>query len=418
MTKRVAVFAAAVMTTLLALMVLWQFRVVVVYVLISLALAATVRPLVQGWSERGWLARVALILLYLVGLGAMGFLIFLIGRFVIRDVQELARMLSAQGAWILPSWLEGTSFQQVLGTWLPTPDKLFEAFTGAQGQLVLPAVLGLTQDIGGFASGAVAIVFLSLYWSISQIHFERLWLSLLPSEWRKHARGVWRTIEPELGAYIRSEMLQSLLAGLLLGLGYWLLGSPCPTLLALIGGLAWLIPVVGAAVAMILVLTLGLLTSVQLSLITALYTVVVLITMQLWLEPRLFRHKARNPILTLVILLAMADAFGLPGILVAPPLSMVCQILWDLLVTNRLASGAAAQISDLKARQAHLLAAIGEMEELPPLVVVSSMERLTDLLDRAEPILTLALPSEAPIHSTDPGYLLPNRRHPRPQNPE
>jgi putative permease len=418
MTKRVAVFAAAVMTTLLALMVLWQFRVVVVYVLISLALAATVRPLVQGWSERGWLARVALILLYLVGLGAMGFLIFLIGRFVIRDVQELARMLSAQGAWILPSWLEGTSFQQVLGTWLPTPDKLFEALTGAQGQLVLPAVLGLTQDIGGFASGAVAIVFLSLYWSISQIHFERLWLSLLPSELRRHARGVWRTIEPELGAYIRSEMLQSLLAGLLLGLGYWLLGSPYPTLLALIGGLAWLIPVVGAAVAMILVLTLGLLTSVQLSLITALYTVVVLIAMQLWLEPRLFRHKARNPILTLVILLAMAEAFGLPGILVAPPLSMVCQILWDLLVTNRLASGAAAQISDLKARQAHLLAAIGEMEELPPPVVVSSMERLTDLLDRAEPILTLALPSEAPIHSTDPGYLLPNRRHPRPQNPE
>ena len=418
MTKRVAVFAAAVMTTLLALMVLWQFRVVVVYVLISLALAATVRPLVQGWSERGWLARVALILLYLVGLGAMGFSIFLVGRFVIRDVQELARMLSAQGAWILPSWLEGTSFQQVLGTWLPTPDKLFEALTGAQGQLVLPAVLGLTQDIGGFASGAVAIVFLSLYWSISQIHFERLWLSLLPSELRKHARGVWRTIEPELGAYIRSEMLQSLLAGLLLGLGYWLLGSPYPTLLALIGGLAWLIPVVGAAVAMILVLTLGLLTSVQLSLITALYTVVVLITMQLWLEPRLFRHKARNPILTLVILLAMADAFGLPGILVAPPLSMVCQILWDLLVTNRLASGAAAQISDLKARQAHLLAAIREMEELPPPVVVSSMERLTDLLDRAEPILTLALPSEAPIHSTAPGYLLPNRRHPRPQNPE
>ena len=418
MTKRVAVFAAAVMTTLLALMVLWQFRVVVVYVLISLALAATVRPLVQGWSERGWLARLALILLYLVGLGAMGFSIFLVGRFVIRDVQELARMLSAQGAWILPSWLEGTSFQQVLGTWLPTPDKLFEALTGAQGQLVLPAVLGLTQDIGGFASGAVAIVFLSLYWSISQIHFERLWLSLLPSEWRKHARGVWRTIEPELGAYIRSEMLQSLLAGLLLGLGYWLLGSPYPTLLALIGGLAWLIPVVGAAVAMILVLTLGLLTSVQLSLITALYTVVVLITMQLWLEPRLFRHKARNPILTLVILLAMAEAFGLPGILVAPPLSMVCQILWDLLVTNRLASGAAAQISDLKARQAHLLAAIREMEELPPPVVVSSMERLTDLLDRAEPILTLALPSEAPIHSTDPGYLLPNRRHPRPQNPE
>ena len=45
MTKQVVVIGTAVMTTLLALVVLWQFRIVVIYVLISLALAATVRPI-------------------------------------------------------------------------------------------------------------------------------------------------------------------------------------------------------------------------------------------------------------------------------------------------------------------------------------------------------------------------------------
>ena len=395
MTKRVIVLAAAVMTTLLALMVLWQFYIVVVYVLISLGLAATVRPLAQAWSGRGWMMRVALFLLYLVSLAGFGFLIFLIARFAIRDIQALAAALSVQDAWILPVWLQGSSVQQALVAWLPTPDKLFQAFTGAQGQLVLPAVLGFTQSIGSVVSGAIVIVFLSLYWSISQIHFERLWLSLLPPELRKHARGIWRTIEPELGAYIRSEAAQSFLAGLLLGLGYWLLGSPYPTLLALIGGLAWLIPVVGAAVAVILSLTLGLLTSVQLSLISAVYTLVVLIAMHVWLEPHLFRRKLHNPILTLVMVLAMAQAFGLLGILIAPPLSTVCQIVWNLLVTNRLAPGAAAQISDLKDRQARLWASIREMPEPPPPLVVSSMERLTNLLEKAEPILQVALPAEA-----------------------
>ena len=43
MTKQLVVIGTAVMTTLLALVTLWQFRIVVVYVLISLALAATVR---------------------------------------------------------------------------------------------------------------------------------------------------------------------------------------------------------------------------------------------------------------------------------------------------------------------------------------------------------------------------------------
>jgi predicted PurR-regulated permease PerM len=269
---------------------------------------------------------------------------------------------------------------------------------------VLPAILGFTQGIGGVVSGLLIILFLSIYWSINQIHFERLWLSLLPSELRKHARGIWRTIEPDLGAYIRSEVVQSLLAVLLLGIGYWLLGSPYPTLLALIGALAWLIPVVGAALAMILPLLMGLLTSVQLSLFTVLYTLVILVALQVWVEPRLIRRKWDNPILTLVILLAMADAFGLVGLIIAPPLSAVCQILWKLLFSNRLASGASGQVSDLKERQASLRAAIEEMDELPPPLVLSSMERLTDLLEKAEPILQAALPAEPSdlFHSSQP----------------
>jgi predicted PurR-regulated permease PerM len=396
MTKQIVVFGAAIMTTLLALVVLWQFHIVIIYVLISLALAATVRPFVINWTKHGFAARVFLILLFVVSLGSFVYLIFVIGKFAIGDIQQLAQTFSVQGAWKLPPWLVGSSFQQILVERLPTPDKVFEAITGEQGQLVLPALLGFTENIGGFVSGAIIILFLSLYWSINQIHFERLWLSLLPAELRKQARGAWRAIEPDLGAYIRSEVVQSILAVLLLGIGYWLLGSEYSALLALIGGLVWLIPVAGAALAIIMPLTVGLLTSVQLSLFTTLYTLIVLIALQVWVEPRLFKRKWHNPILTLVILLAMADAFGLLGIIIAPPLSAVCQILWNRLVTNRFPPEATAQVSDLKERQAHLWAFIEEMDELPPPLVASSMERLTDLLEKAEPILQANLPVVPP----------------------
>jgi putative permease len=384
--------------------VLWQFRIVVVYVLISLALAATVRPLVKDLARRKLLMRLSLIFLYMVCLGGFGFLAFHVGRFAVSDIQEVAQTLSVQGTWVLPPWLEGSSFQYVLVSWLPTPDKLFEAVTGEQGQFVLPAVLSLTEGVGGVVSGVFLVLLLSVYWSINQIHFERLWLSLLPSEQRKQARGVWRTIEPDLGVYIRSEIIQSLLAVLLLGLGYWLLGSRYPVLMALTGALAWLIPVVGAPLAMILPLLIGLLTSVQLGLLTILYTLVVLVALQVWVEPRLFKRKWDNPILTLVILLAMADAFGLLGILAAPPLSAVCQILWTLLVSNRLDSEVAVQVSDLKERQAHLWSVIKEFDDRPPPLVLSSMERLANLLEKAEPILPVVLPPESSdlFHSSQP----------------
>jgi predicted PurR-regulated permease PerM len=183
---------------------------------------------------------------------------------------------------------------------------------------------------------------------------------------------------------------------LLLGLGYWLLGSQYPALLAVVGAVAWLVPVVGAALAVILPLLLGVLTGAEFSIFTVLYTLIVLVALQVWVEPRLFRRKWNNPLLTLVILLALADAFGLLGIILAPPLSVACQILWNLLASDRLAPDAALQVSDLKERQARLRLAIQEMEGPPPPLVLSSMERLAGLLEKAEPLLPEALPPMPP----------------------
>jgi predicted PurR-regulated permease PerM len=306
----------------------------------------------------------------------------------------------------LPLWLQGSSVQQGLVASLPSPSKLFLAITGSQGQLVLPAVLGFTQNIGDVVSGALVILFLSIYWSINQIHFERLWLSLLSSMHRKQVRDIWRIVEPELGTYIRSEIIQSLLAGLLLGLGYWLLGSPYPALLAITGAIFWLVPVMGAPLALIFPLLMGLLTSWQLSLFSGVYTLVVLIAMELWVEPRLFKHKWDNPILTLVIILAMADAFGFIGILIAPPLSAVCQILWNLLISRRMVAGAAIQVSDLKERQAIVWENIKAMDEPPNAMVKNSMERLTGLLDKAEPILQAVPSTDTPEQFQSPQLVI------------
>ena len=65
-----------------------------------------------------------------------------------------------QDEWSLPVWLQGSSFQQALVARLPPPSKLFEAITGDQGQLVLPALLGFTQGITGVVSGVFIILFL------------------------------------------------------------------------------------------------------------------------------------------------------------------------------------------------------------------------------------------------------------------
>jgi predicted PurR-regulated permease PerM len=371
------------MTTLLALLLLWQFRTAVLYVLVSLALAAAARSLAKRRAGQSLVSRLVVISVALIALGIVGFLLFLAISAALRDIQELVQQVSVQNEWRQPQWLVGSSFQQLLDTRLPSPSELFAAVIGDEGQLVLPAVLGFTQGIISTVSSILVVLFLSLYWSTDQIHFERLWLSLLPPVHRTRARDIWRTIELDIGAYIRSEAAQSLLAGLLLGLGYWLLGSPYPALLALIGALAWLIPVMGTVLVIIAPLLIGLLTGVPLSLLTVLYTLIVLIVLEVWIVPRLSKSRQVNPILTVIILIALADAYGLLGIVIAPPLSAVCQILWRHLVSHRVVAETATQVSDLKERQTQLWPTIQAMDDPPPLII-SSMERLTQLLDKAE----------------------------------
>lgn len=386
MTKRILVIAVGVMTTVLALAVLWQFRIVVIYVLISLLVAATFRPAARHRSLRFRQTRVRLILQYVLIVAAFLILFLVAGRFLLTDVQQLVESLTEDKTWSLPAWLGGGASQQVLASSLPTPYQLLQALT-SQRELVLSAVLGFTEGLGGILSGLVIVLFLSVYWSMNQNHFERLWLSLLPADVRKRARYISRAIEDDLGAYTRSELVQSVIAVVLLGLGYWLLGSPYPTLLAVTGAIARLIPVVGATLALIPPLLLGLLESPQLGLSTTLYTALVLLFLQVWVEPRFFKINKDNPVLTFVILLALADAFGMLGIIAAPPVSLICQTLWRFLVAERVSPDSVSPVTDLRERQLRLQETIESMSGSPPPLVVSSMERLNELLQKSEPLL-------------------------------
>lgn len=390
MTKRIALVGAAALTTVLALVVLWQFHEAVIYVLISLAVAATMRPLIQRLYGRKITIRLAWIIAYIAVLGGIGTLLFYTFKTSGSEIQYLTKTMSSQDTWTLPAWLAGSSLKPTLVAWLPPPSMIFKAITGDKGQLVLPAVLNLAQNIGGMVATIIIILFLSIYWSGNQVHFERLWLSLLAPNERKQARGIWRTIEPEVGAYIRGELVHSLLTSLLLGMGFWLIGSPYPAVLALAGVVACLIPMIGAPLLVIVVLLVGLLTSVPLSLFTALYALVILIAVRIWVKPRLFTSRWNNQILTVLLLIIFFDAFGLIGIIVAPMISIICQIMWSRLVSHRRLPGAAEQISDLKERQIRLLGKVKTMIDPPPPLVTSSMERLAELITKAQPVLKAA----------------------------
>ncbi len=396
MTKKMIGIGLAVMAALLMLVVLWQLRMVVIYVLISLLVSSALRPLVKRLSGLSFFWRLSWILIYVLGSAGFVFLIFSSGKAAITQIQILVRNLAVLDTWRVPYWLKQSMFNQVVVARLPPPSIFLEAVTGDEGQHVISVLFGLSRDIGSLVTGFLVILFMSIYWSINQVHFERLWLSLLPAAGRKQTRGIWRTIEPEMGAYIRSQVVISIIAGLALGLGYQALGSPYSALLAIIGGVSSFVSVVGIPFSVVAALLAGMMTSAQHGLAVSLFTLITLVTLSIWIRPKLYDRRWENLILTVVMLIILADAFGLIGIILAPPLSVIIQILWTRLVTCHVEMEAAPQISKLKRRMTQLQNVIDTVEEPTLPLVTSSVQRLAALIEKADIVL-----NETPISNID-----------------
>jgi predicted PurR-regulated permease PerM len=276
------------------------------------------------------------------------------------------------------------------------PDELYAALTDGRGNAVFQGAVGMTFGLFGAVINLIVVLVISIYWSVDRVHFERLWLSLLPSGERAWTRDLWRNIESEVGSYLRSEVVQAVCAGWLLGLGYWAIGLRYPALAALVAGLTWLLPWVGVffAVAGLMVLTIP--TAVvdgggSWWLIAAAatgYTIAVFVLMEWLIEPRLFNRRRYNGLLVAVVVLAMAEQFGLAGLLLGPPLAGAIQILLGQLTYRSypVSAGVEEQKVTVRNRLEALRAALAAVDAPPP-ELANLFSRLENLAHESESLL-------------------------------
>jgi predicted PurR-regulated permease PerM len=387
--KRVALFTALVMATLLIVLLLWQFRVVVWLFVLSLAVAATVRPLIERLVHRGIPTGVALLAVYLLGIVALAGLIVAISQPLAQEMQHLANDLIYTYENVRSTWPKGSLAQQMIAAQLPVANDLLAKVTSSEGMALAQTALGFTLSVADVVSQAFLVLVLSLYWSVDRVRFERLWLSLLQTKDRVSARNIWRSVEVGLGAYIRSEFGQSLLAVLVLSTGYTLIGVRYPVLLALMGGVFWFIPLVGGALVFAAALGVGLLGGPLVAAESVVFTLAVLAALELVVEPRLFNRKQYNPILILLVMIAMTDAFGVLGLILGPPLAVAIQISLTEITNQVIPVGAgvaqpsssqvAPQVASIRDRLVTVQQLLTQMEAPSPRLL-SLTERLEGLV--------------------------------------
>jgi putative permease len=330
--RRVVWYSIVVGTTLVILILLWQFNIAIVLFALSLAVAAALRPSIDYIAEKRKSKKLALAIVYTLLIGSIVGFLLVIGQLLAQDLQKATDDFVTAYEHALKVWpSEGTLFQQVLAEQLPPSADLYKALTSPEGVPALQGIFGAAQNFLSILGRIAIIIILSLYWSADQLRFERLGLSLLPAEYRPKALHVWRSVEAAVGAYLRSEVIQSVLAGLLLGVGYWLMGVRYPALFTLWGAIARLIPWFGVVMATLPLLFVEMTNSPLVGLSATIYTIGVLLLLKMVIEPRFFHRQRYSSLLIVIFVIILAESFGVIGVMLAPLLAVTIQILFQQL---------------------------------------------------------------------------------------
>ena len=379
---RIIRYTIIVATTLTILLLLWQFSISIVLFLLSLAVAAALRPVINSLTGRYVPKRLALGIIYVLLIAAIAAALLLVSQPFLNDLQTVANDFAATYEHIKTAWpVHGTLFQRTLAQQLPPSADLYAALTSQQGIPVLQGIFGIAQNFFSTLGHIAIIIVLSLYWSADQAHFERLALSLIPEEHHPRALHVWRSVETGVGAYLRSEAVQSVMAGLLLWLVYSMLGIRYATLLAVWGAIARLIPWLGAVIAVLPVLLIGIGVSPTVGLLATVYTIAVLLVLKLIIEPRFFLRSRYSSLLIVLFVIALAQTFGFIGVILAPPLAVAVQILFQHLyplATPAFSSETAEQVSDIKERLLQLKRRLQASRNRESIRLADRLERLVD----------------------------------------
>lgn len=399
--KRLAWYTTVVLGITTLVLLLWQFREEFLVFLLSLAMAAAVRPLINYLNQRYRLSPgLASILIYVAGLIVIGALFYTVSGLLLIELQRAANNFALTYEIIIAQWPQGTTFQQAIAERLPPPVEFYQALAGERGTVLIQTLLGVTSGFFVIIGQISVILVLSVYWSIDRARFERLWLSLLPAEQRIGAREVWRNIEEGVGSYIRSELVQGFLAGLMLGFIYWMLGLQYPITLALVGVLAGSIPMVGAPLAAVLPLLVGWTSNPSLAIAAALSTAAIFLILEVIVEPYFFDRSRYSSLLMVLGMIILANDYGLLGLILAPPLVVAVSILSGYLMRQTVPTAApkpALQVADLQERLESVQMMINELDEPLPVEAASMLDRLAKLIEKAGQ----TVPPETPATSSE-----------------
>lgn len=196
------------------------------------------------------------------------------------------------------------------------------------GQTIVNTATAALAAVGGALSGLVLVLVGGLYLAAQPTLYSTGLLRMIPTQARGPVAETLDAMSVSLRNWLKGQGLGMLFVGVGTGLGLWLVGVPAAWAIGLVAGLAEFVPYLGIFIAAIPAVVLGFGQGTD----TGLWTVGVLIVVQ-QLQGNVVMPLLQNrmvdlpPAVTIFGIIAAGILFGVPGVLLATPLTIVVLVL-------------------------------------------------------------------------------------------
>ena len=217
------------------------------------------------------------------------------------------------------------------------------ALVGRLQDQILGFVVGHSQSIfnaiGSSAIGAfsvfttgVIILFLTFFLLNSGRQMKKAFIQIVPNRFFEVALVLIQGLDRQLGDYLRSRLIQTIIISIIAAVGYWILGLRFALLIGIIAGLANLIPYIGpfiGAIPAIIVVFLEARFGPGWSLLAIIMlTLVIQIIDNAVITPLIIGKSVElGPVTTIVVVLLGEQLLGLMGLLMAVPIAAMCKLI-------------------------------------------------------------------------------------------
>ncbi len=321
---------------LLLMLLAWRLSSVLLLVFAGVLLAIGLRRLTQPLEQRLRLPPQGALAVAVIGLAALlAASVWLMGAGVVEQLQSLRDTLPL--AWrALQKWLTGYGW----GRWVIETLSAAEIKPDDWQQMAGVFTGTLNATVGG-AGALVLVVVLAIYLAADAQTYRRGLLRLTPHARRPAVARALDAATHDLSRWLLGQAVSMLAVGALTAIGLMLIGMPLVVSLSLIAALLEFVPYFGPVVTGVLVVAVALTRGEDLALWAA---VVCLAVQQIEghvVQPLAQRWAVRlPPVLGIVSVLVFGLLFGLPGVLLALPLMVLCVALVGELYLNEPAEAA------------------------------------------------------------------------------